>query len=231
MVEVKVEEHERFSGIYFLTFPDGTRRLATRNLTPGQRFYTEKLYTIGGVEYRTWDPFKSKLAAAILKGLEVQPIAKGKKVLYLGASTGTTVSHVSDIVGYSGRIFAVEFAHRVMVEFIDNVVKRRKNVVPIFADARKPESYSYVVPRVDVIYADLAQPDETEIAMKNASCFLSSRGYLMIAIKSRSIDVTASPKKIYDAEMRKLRDAGFDVLDYRILDPYEKDHAFVVARL
>jgi fibrillarin-like rRNA methylase len=51
------------------------------------------------VEYRVWNPFRSKLAAAIVGGIENLWIAPGNKVLYLGAASGTSVSHVSDIVG------------------------------------------------------------------------------------------------------------------------------------
>ena len=50
-------------------------------------------------EYRAWNPFRSKLAAAIVGGIEHIHMKPGSKVLYLGAASGTTVSHVSDLVG------------------------------------------------------------------------------------------------------------------------------------
>src|SRR5919199_4845942 len=78
---------------------DGQRQLATLNLVEGNSVYGEKLVRQKGIEYRVWDPYRSKLAGAIKKGLNNLPIKKSMRVLYLGASTGTTVSHVSDIVG------------------------------------------------------------------------------------------------------------------------------------
>ena len=96
---------------------NGKEHIATVNLLKGVTLYGEKLVTRNGNEYRTWDPFRSKLAAAYIKGLNFE-FTDVDKVLYLGASTGTTVSHLSDIVGRSGRIFAVESSTRVARELI-----------------------------------------------------------------------------------------------------------------
>ena len=46
---------------------------------------------------------------------------------------GTTVSHVSDIVGPNDLVFAVEFSHRSGRDLV-NVAKTRINIVPIIAD-------------------------------------------------------------------------------------------------
>ena len=71
---IKVEEHE-FKGVYWIHFEDGSSRLATINLTPGKRVYGEQLITMNGVEYRVWNPYRSKLAAALMNGLkDVIPI-------------------------------------------------------------------------------------------------------------------------------------------------------------
>ena len=134
----------------------------TQNLTPHIRVYGEKLIDVHGFQYRKWDPTRSKLAAAILNGLKIFPIKPGSVILYLGISAGTTASHVSDIIGKSGLIYGIEFAERMMRELI-KVVKERKNIMPIMADARKPEEYPYVE-QVDLVYVDVSQPDETEIA-------------------------------------------------------------------
>ena len=100
-----MECRQIFSSVYSL---DG--KLATKNLAPRHRVYGEKLVECDGTEYRMWDLFRSKLAGAIVKGLSHVPIQPGSLVLYLGASTGTTPSHVSDIVGEEGAVFANEFA-------------------------------------------------------------------------------------------------------------------------
>ena len=201
--------------------------LLTLNSRPGQRVYTEKLVRVGGDEYREWIPSKSKLGAAIKNGLKTFPFARDSHVLYLGSSTGTTPSHLSDIVR-DGSIFCVEFAERVMQEFL-HVAEQRKNLVPILADARKPQDYPWIG-EVDVVYEDVAQPDLVEIGIRNTERFLRKGGFLMIAIKSQSIDVTEDPKKTYKICEKKLKDAGYTVVETIVLEPYEKDHAFIVAR-
>lgn len=214
---------------FFWVKSDGEKKLATENMVSGNRVYKEKLVSKKGTEYRLWDPFRSKLAAAIMNGLEVFPFKNRSSVLYLGVSTGTTVSHVSDIVGPSGIIFGVEHASRVAREFLDRVAARRKNIIPILQDARMPREYSAAFGKVDVVYADIAQPDQTHIAVENCRVYLKKNGYFFLVIKTRSIDVTKPPKKIIDWEISKLR-GSFEVLQEIDLRPYDKDHAMVVAR-
>ena len=206
---------------------DGRVALLTRNLAPGKRVYNEDLVQRDGVEYRTWDPFRSKLAAAILKGMPEDKIKEGDRVLYLGASTGTTASHISDIVGPEGLVIGVEFAPRVAREFVENVARERKNVIPFVADARDPSRYS--VTRVDVVYCDIAQPDQTEIAIANCSGLLRKGGRLLLAVKARSIDVLKDPELVYEEERRKLVKAGFRVELIVDLSPFEKDHVLISA--
>ena len=151
------------------------------------------------------------------------------KILYLGSATGTTPSHLSDIVGEEGIIFSVEFSERMMREFLKLCGKRR-NLIPILADARKPKDYADVIEKVDLVYCDVAQPDATEIAIRNCREFLKPQGHLMIAIKSRSIDISKKPNQIYMEEIKKIKRAGFIILRWLKLGPLEKDHAFIMAR-
>ena len=205
----------------------GRTFLLTRNLVAGRRVYNEELLVKEGVEYRTWDPFRSKLAAAILKGLPSDVIKEGDRVLYLGTSTGTTPSHVSDLVGKDGLLIGVEFAPRVAREFIENVAMERKNVIPYVADARDPSKYS--ISKVDVVYCDIAQPDQTEIAMVNCDSMLRKGGRLLLVVKARSIDVLREPEKIFAGEKRKLEKEGFRVHSMIELSPFDKDHALIFA--
>lgn len=208
---------------------NGEERLATLNLAEGIQVYNEKLIKLNGLEYRVWDPFRSKLAAALLKGLKELPIGENSKVLYLGASTGTTASHISDIIGNNGILFGVEFAPRVAREFIDRVVKHRKNVIPIIEDARKPDKYFSIFGKVDVVYCDLAQPDQTEIAILNCKRYLKSGGHLLLIVKARSIDVIKEPREIFKIEAEKLENEGFKINQIIKLDPFDKDHALIDA--
>lgn len=213
---------ELFPGIFL-----NNDKLMTENSVPGYRPFDDDLVKSGKKEFRVWNPTRSKLGAAIMKGIKAVPITKGSKVLYLGAAHGMTPSYIANIVGKSGIVYAVEFSERCFNELIP-LCDKYTNIVPILADSRKPELY-YWIEKVDVVYIDVAQPDETEIAIRNCKEFLKPGGFLMMAIKSRSIDVTKSPGKIYKEEMNKLK-KGFKIIDWKTLDPMEKAHAFIVAR-
>ena len=230
-MDASVKPHQKFSGIYWIRLKDGSRRLATKNLAPGKNVYGEQLISFKGLEYRIWDPFRSKLAAAILKGLTSVPIQPRHRVLYLGSASGTTASHVSDIVGDRGHVYCVEFAPRSMREFIDNVCLYRPNLTPILEDARLPRKYAMFVERVDDIYCDVAQPEQAKILADNAELFLKKKGWTMLTVKSRSIDVTRKPTEIYDQEGEVLRDRGFVIQEIVQLDPYDKDHALIVSKI
>ena len=225
---MKATEHERFAGVYWIELEDRTRKLATVNLAPGTHVYGERLLKIQDVEYRLWVPYRSKLAAAILKGIKTAPINSGKKVLYLGAASGTTVSHVSDLVGPSGSIYCIEISSRPLRDLL-MVCNCRSNMVPLLADARQPGSYCSLVEKVDVVYQDVAQPDQTDILLANVKAFLREGGYAVLALKARSIDVTKEPREIFRDEMEKL-EKELEIIDAKILDPYEKDHAMLVLR-
>jgi fibrillarin-like pre-rRNA processing protein len=126
-------------------------------------------------------------------------------------------------------VFAVEPAVRVARELIENVASKRKNVIPIIQDARRPESYFSVFGNVDLVYCDIAQSDQTEIAIKNCNTLLKNGGILLIVIKTRSIDVTMSPHSVVVRESEKLRKNNFHINQTINLDPFDKDHALVHA--
>ncbi|HUS79039.1 MAG TPA: fibrillarin-like rRNA/tRNA 2'-O-methyltransferase [Patescibacteria group bacterium] len=220
---------EVFPGVYQIQ-ADSKRILTTRNLTPGLTVYGEYLHIRDGVEYRSWVPFRSKLAAAIMKGLRRLPLGEGDSVLYLGVASGTTCSHISDIVGPLGHIWGLDFAPRSLRDLIENVAKHRGNISPILADARRPEAYSSQVPTVDVVYADVAQPDQAEIVVGNSEFYLKKGGWAIMAVKSRSIDVSRAPRSIYAEQVEVLERGGFTVEEVLELEPFEKDHALVTAR-
>jgi fibrillarin-like pre-rRNA processing protein len=231
IVHLKVKPHPKFKEIYVANLEDGATRLATKNLTPGLQVYGERLVRYDKVEYRIWDAFRSKLAGAIFKGLQNVPIEPGSKVLYLGAASGTTPSHVSDIVGDSGHVYCIEFAQRSMRDLINNVASRRGNISPFLADARMPEKYSmFISGRVDIIYCDVAQPEQAKLLADNADLLLKSGGWVMIAIKAQSIDVTMAPEAVYRMEAATLTKRGFNVLEMIDLEPYDKMHAMIVAQ-
>ena len=226
---VEVVEHEKFRGVYWVKLEDGSRRLATVNLAPGRTVYRERLVRLGGKEYRLWDSYRSKLAASIVKDIAKIYIEPGHRVLYLGAATGTTASHVSDIVGPSGRVYCIEFAPRVFRELLNNVCAFRRNMSPILADARFPERYRHLVTMVDDIYCDIAQPEQAKVVVANARRFLKPGGGLLLAVKARSIDVTKAPSEVFRREIEVLESGGFEVEDVVHLEPFDRDHVMVAA--
>lgn len=229
--KVVVEPH-RHNGVFIARGKEDA--LVTKNLTPGDTVYGEKKVTIEGVdasdkiEYRVWNPFRSKLAAAILGGVSDIHIRPGSKVLYLGAASGTTVSHVADIVGPEGIVYAVEFSHRSGRDLI-NVAKKRMNIVPIIEDARHPHKYRMLVGMVDVIFADVAQPDQARIVALNAHSFLKNSGHFVISIKANCIDSTAAAEAVFAGEVKKMKAEKMKPVEQITLEPYERDHAVVVG--
>ncbi len=179
----------------------------------------------GGQEFRAWDFRHSKLAALILKGF-VPPINESSLVLYLGAASGSTASHISDIV-QNGLVYVLEFSPTVMKKLISRC-ESRQNMIPIFADANHPERYSYLVDKVDLIYQDIAQRNQAEIALANAEYFLKDDGYLILMIKARSIDSTADTKEIFKKEVGELQKRLFILKTVKL--PGYRDHLAVIAR-
>jgi len=215
---------------FFWIQVEGEKKLATQNLVPGNQVYNEKLVQHKGSEYRIWNPFRSKLAAAIMNDLKNFPFNQKSDVLYLGVSTGTTISHISDIVNQGGTIFGIEHSSRVARDFLDRVASHRKNIVPIIQDARRPEEFFSVYKKVDIVYVDIAQPDQTNIAIENCRLYLKTGGYLFLVIKTRSIDVVKDPKMVIKDEIKKL-ETLFEIKQTIDLHPYDKDHAMVIATL
>jgi len=228
--KVYIEQH-RHEGV-FIAKGGKDDALVTKNLDVGNSVYGEKRISVetegGKVEYRVWNPFRSKLASSIVAGVENTFIGPNTKLLYLGAASGTTVSHCSDVVGPGGVVYAVEFSHRPGRELI-NVAKRRPNIVPIVEDARYPLKYRMVVGMVDTIFSDVAQPDQARIVALNASYFLKSGGHCVISIKANCIDSTQAAEAVFASEINKLKTMDFKPLEYVTLEPYERDHAVVVA--
>ncbi|XP_036080837.1 rRNA/tRNA 2'-O-methyltransferase fibrillarin-like protein 1 [Rousettus aegyptiacus] len=224
-----VEPH-RHEGVFI--YRGAEDALVTLNMVPGHSVYGERRVTVseGGVkqEYRTWNPFRSKLAAAILGGVDQIHIKPKSKVLYLGAASGTTVSHVSDIIGPDGLVYAVEFSHRAGRDLV-NVAKKRTNIIPVLEDARHPLKYRMLIGMVDVIFADVAQPDQSRIVALNAHTFLRNGGHFLISIKANCIDSTASAEAVFASEVRKLQQENLKPQEQLTLEPYERDHAVVVG--
>jgi len=221
-----VHRMDKATEIFSNVFKIG-QRLFTKNLAIGMKVYGEDLVILNGIEYRSWNPYRSKLAAAILNGLRELSIAPGSSVLYLGAATGTTCSHVSDIIGEKGIVYCIEISERSMRDLL-KVCESRQNMLPILSDARNVDSYSSEAGTVDSIYQDVSSRDQAEILLYN-SILLKKGGYAYVAIKSQSISTSTNPEKVYRTFLNSIG-SRFKLVERIRLEPFDKKHLFVVLK-
>jgi len=192
-----------------------------------KKIYNEKLVKIKDKEFRSWNPYRSKLSALLLKKINIE-IKPDFNILYLGAATGTTVSHISDIL-VNGTIYAIENSAVSMKKLLE-LCKKRKNVVPILEDAFHPDRYQTIVPNVDFLYQDISQRNQSNIFIENIERYLKKDNKAIIMVKARSIDVSMKPKEVYEKVSLELRESGLKILDIVDLSPFEKDHAAVIVK-
>ena len=227
-MSITIRPHPKYKNVW-ISGTSNNLKLYTENLIPGVRVYGERLINFKGIEYREWDQYRSKLAALILKNPEIDILTDLTSCLYLGASSGTTISHFSDLIP-NGVIFGVEFAERSIRQLIQNT-SERQNVVPILGDANFPESYANsIFKKVDLVYQDVAQPNQAEIAIKNCNYYLKDKAYLVFAIKSQSIDSVKRSEKVYSQEKRILEEGGFNIIESINIHKYAANHLILIAR-
>ncbi len=209
-------------GVFF----DGGRYW-TVNRVPGRKVYRESLRLRGGKEYRAWDPRRSKMAALLRKDPKTPWPNPAEDMLYLGASSGTTVSHLSDFM--QGLIIAVEFSPRSVRDLSWNLAPR-DNAIPVFDDARYPQRYApYLHTPAGSIVQDVAQRDQVGIFLENLK-LVKPGGLGFLFVKARSIHVADPVKTIVDRVEQQLRQAGLEILRRTDLAPFEKDHTAFVVR-
>ncbi len=179
--------------------------------------YGEDIKRIEKAYFREWEPKRSKIAAAILKRVKELPFRKNSSILYLGASTGTTTTHLADICT-EGRIYAVEKAYDPFVKLI-SLAERRENIYPILEDASIPERYAFFMDSIDIIYQDVAQRNQVQIFNANAKAFPKVKDAMLI-LKIRSISGKGSEEEILKREMAKIE--NFRPLEVVNLQPYSK---------
>ncbi len=228
MSKIEIRNHPKFFNV-FISGPKGKLKLYTRNLDKGNKIYGEKLVLYKGIEYREWDPYRSKLAALLLENPISNFLSEDINCLYLGASSGTTVSHLSDIAK-SGAIYSVEFAERSIRQLIQNTL-RRKNIIPILDDARYPQNYAKsIFSSIDLIYQDVSQPNQAEIALTNCNYYLKENGLLILAIKSQSIDSIQKSEVVYAREKKVLEKAGYNILESINIHKYAANHIVLIVK-
>lgn len=204
------------------------RDLYTVNATPGVRVYGEPLRTAAGVEYRQWDPFRSKLAALLVRGAPDDLLRAVRAALYLGGAHGTTASHLSDLWP-AATLFVVEKSPTSFVHLLA-LARRRSNLLPLFADAQLPERYQADVGTVGFLYQDVAQRNQAQIFVENARACLASRGTGVLMLKVRSVTQRVASASIVRAARRELETGGFTVRAETVLAPFSRDHVALCVR-
>lgn len=205
------------------------RSLFTENADPGHRSYGEEVRAEGGRELRAWDPWRSKLAAFLVRADRFPPLPEPvRAVLYLGGAHGTTVSHISDIFP-SARIVVVEKSPESFGSLLE-LSRRRSNLTPILADAQLPERYAADVGPVDFVYQDVAQRSQVPVLLENAGACLDAAGASLLMLKVRSVTQRRPPAAIVEAARRELERAGWRVDRPVDLAPFARQHAALWLR-
>jgi len=176
--------------------------------------YGERILIRNSKMYREFSPLRSKLASSIKLGFKPE-LGEEDHMLYLGASTGTTASHISDILS-KGVIFAVEFSPVSMIK-LSELGKSRENLIPLLLDANKPEQYEPFIDWVDMIYQDIAQPNQIDIFLKNVKYYSPKRGIIMY--KSYSMRSNTELKN----EINKLK-KYFKNISMKNIERFHKGH-------
>ena len=188
----------------------------------GKSVYGERIIKGKNCYYRLWNPWRSKLSSCMHLKLKTFPF-QNKKILYLGAATGTTVSHISDI---SKTVWAVELSPISMSKLVA-LAKSRKNIYPILNDARHPEEYSIFVDSPDIIYQDISQRDQVSIFIKNMDFFNAEIGFLML--KTRTIDIRKKTREILKIAKRKIEE-NYNIVEIIDIGKYQKEHYAIVVK-
>ena len=201
---------------------------ATEALGTPPEVYGERIVPVRSGSWRRWDPYRSKLSAALVKGFRGPLPQAGERWLYLGAATGTTCSHVADLVGPDGAVYALEMSLRPFARLL-RLAERYPNLFPILGDARRPDEYAGWVPPVDGVYSDIAQADQVGIARRNAELFLRNGKPLLLVLKLSSLGRDRTPEGLVERALQELRPFR-PVAPPVGLEPFHRQHRFLAAR-
>ena len=205
------------------------KKLATLSNVSTNQDYKENLVEMNGKQYSIWNPYMSKLAAAIINGMEIFPILKKTKILYLDPTSEKTIKHISDIVGINGKIFVVRNIMKNSKNFLEQIAKNRSNIFTIIPDKTNPARLTGMTEMVDVIYIDIAEHNQTEIAIQNCKNHLRIGGFLMLIVPTKNIDFANNPSKKNQEERKKLQ-TSFDIIQEINLMDFFKEYSMIIAK-
>jgi fibrillarin-like pre-rRNA processing protein len=172
-----------------------------------------------------WNPDKSKWKAALEKGLAIKP-NENDNILYLGASSGTTVGQISKLT--KGIVFAVENSPDMAIELV-KLAEKSRNIAPVFSDARDVDyiKKSLNGKSINILFQDIPSTDQVDILV-NASKLIDKNGIVLFSLKTQSIS-QQSPQITFRKAEEALNEK-FKILSKISLEPYHKKHYFFVLK-
>ena len=220
-------------------------QLATKNIVEGTKTHKEKIVIVNGEEFLEWNPYKSKLAAAIRNGLQILPIIKNSKVICVNPLEESTVLHISNIVGSGGSVFIID-VDKNKKNFLNQLADTHKNIIPIYDTVDELSSSSSITGKVDAFYVDIPESEQIETIVKKYGSLLKNEGFLMLVVKKDDNVIIENDIAGWMAEQRaglnKVREittklkSQFEIIQEinlgisYAMEPYHKFYTFILAQ-
>ena len=220
-------------------------QLATKNIVEGTKTHKEKIVIVNDEEFLEWNPYKSKLAAAIRNGLQILPIIKNSKVVCINPLEESTILHISNIVGSKGSVFVID-VDKNKKSFLNKLVNTHKNIIPIYDTVDELSFSSSITGKVDALYVDIPESEQIETIVEKYGSLLKNEGFLMLIAKKDDNAIIENDIAGWMAEQRaglnKIREittklkSQFEIIQEINLGlnygmrPYHKFYAFILAQ-
>ena len=220
-------------------------QLATKNIVEGTKTHKEKIVIVNDEEFLEWNPYKSKLAAAIRNGLQILPIIKNSKVVCINPLEESTILHISNIVGSKGSVFVID-VDKNKKSFLNKLVDTHKNIIPIYDTVDELSSSSSITGKVDALYVDIPESEQIETIVEKYGSLLKNEGFLMLIAKKDDNAIIENDIAGWMAEQRaglnKIREittklkSQFEIIQEinlginYAMEPYHKFYTFILAQ-
>ena len=220
-------------------------QLATKNIVKGTKTRKEKIVIVNNEEFLEWNPYKSKLAAAIRSGLQILPIIKNSKVVCINPLEESTILHISNIVGSGGSVFVID-VNKNKKSFLNKLVDTHENIIPIYDTIDELSFSSSITGKVDALYVDITEAEQIKQIVDKCELLLKNEGFLMLVAKKDGDAILENDIVGWMAEQRaglnKIREitaklkSQFEIIQEinlginYAMEPYHKLHAFILAQ-
>ena len=125
-----------------------------------------------------WNPYTSKLAAALFSGMEIFPIKLASKIFYFDDYSTITLEHISNIINNEGIVY-----------FLKNIENKQilnfTNVKIINCDIDNHDYFIELQEEIDVAYLDLSTDEKLNSIIKNCKIILKQNGFLVLVLNDK----------------------------------------------